>query len=274
MPPSIFTLRDERWPMCLGQAARSKIRVRPNAHWALAPVFISSTSTIPPRTSRLEILKHPFPQNESAAEVLLFPRGSVASRKGQHIRWAEGRRDPACQSAQPPVHSSHLGSQFACRVLGPVQSLVHPGSPAPQQSAKHQQRQPVTQNFQDVHAASPSGPSSAVAEVQRLQSIPNDRASTAFAICRTVLARLPPCAASSEKCGEHPASIPSGSHSAPTGTSVARPVRVCQDNPCCSKERFASNPQIPWKNRYSIQEGGSVQWSRASRRLSAGTPRS
>ena len=74
MPPSIFTLRDERWPMCLGQAARSKTRVRPNAHWALAPVFVSSASTIPLRTSRPEILKHPFPQNESAAEILRFPR--------------------------------------------------------------------------------------------------------------------------------------------------------------------------------------------------------
>lgn len=274
MPPSISTLRDECWPTCLGQTARCKTRVRPNAHWALAPVFVSSASTIPLRTSRPEILNHPFPQNESAAEVLRFPRGSVASRQGQHIRWAEGRRDPPYKSAQPPVHSSHPGSQFACRVLDPVQLLVHPGSPAPQQSAKHHQRQPVTQNLQDVRAASPWGPRSAVAEVQRLQSIPNDRAFTAFAICRTILARLPLCAASSEKCGGHPASIPSGSHSAPTGTSVARPVRVCQINPCCSKERFASNPQIPWKNRFSIQEGESGQWSRASWRLSAGTPRS
>ena len=155
MPPSISTLRDERGPTCLRQAACRTTRIKPNAHWALAPVFVSSASTIPLRTSRPEILKHPFPQNKSAAEVLRFPRGSVASRQGQHIRWAEGRRDPAYQSAQPPVHSSHLDSQFACRVLDPVQSLVHPGSPAPQQSAKHHQRQPVTQNLQDVHAASP-----------------------------------------------------------------------------------------------------------------------
>ena len=157
MPPSISTLRDECWPTCLGQTARCKTRVRPNAHWALAPVFVSSASTIPLRTSRPEILNHPFPQNESAAEVLRFPRGSVASRQGQHIRWAEGRRDPPYKSARPPVHSSHPGSQFACRVLDPVQLLVHPGSPAPQQSAKRHQRQPVTQNLQDVRAASPWG---------------------------------------------------------------------------------------------------------------------
>ena len=92
-------------------------------------------------------------------------------------------------------------------------------------------------------------------------------ARTAYPVCRTVLARLPPCAASPWKCGGRLAPILSGLHPTPAETTVARPIHVCRNNPYCTKERFASNPEILWKKLYFCQEGSSGQWSRTSRRL-------
>ena len=199
--------------------------------------------------------------------------GSVASRQGQHIRWAEERRDPAYRSGQPPVHSapSVRSSPAAASIWSNrLSTPVVPRHSSPPSTISGSESLRIFRMSTPRHLG---GPRSAVAEVQRLQRISNGRTSTAFDICRTVLARLPPCAASSEKCGDAPLQS-NLARTYPTGTSLARPVRVCQNNPSCSKGRFASNPQIPRKKLYSRQEEASGQWSRTSRRLSAGTPRS
>ena len=200
--------------------------------------------------------------------------GSVASRQGQHIRWAEERQDAAYRSGQPPVHSAP-----SVRSSPAVASIWsnHLSTPAVRPQGSLPSTISGSESLRIFRMSAPrhlGGPRSAVAEVQRLQRIPNGRASTAIDICRTVLARLPPCAASSERCGGRPASIPSSSHSAPTGTTVARPIHACRNNPYCTRERLASNPEILWKKLYFCQEGSSGQWSRTSRRLSVGTPRS